>query len=273
MKRHIGKIKKSNRRCIVINPMIPGKEEYALVVDTDALFERFRDTLENIIDSPEGQNIKVLGDLLSRRRYQETGMDILKTLHEAGRLQVVKNDDIVMYPAPNHPYLLKDILENDPEYIEKMSKNKELKKNFDRELVDDDRQYIIEKHKKIEEPALSAPVITKEEECGYFVESFETINKKPETTKETAKRLFFEAEMLEIDAKRKKLEAYKLDSSLMYQTTENTKGNIDREIPNTVKKEINMEELKNKTKENLKGILQVLYRLLIYLLLRMKLKK
>ena len=38
----------------------------------------------------------------------------------------------------------------------------------------------------------------------------------------------------------------------MYQTTENTKGNIDREIPNTVKKEINMEELKNKTKEKLK---------------------
>ena len=71
MKKHIGKIKSTDKRCVVINSMIPGKEDHALVVDSDALPDKFHDALMTLLESTEGQSAKVLGDLLSRRRYQD----------------------------------------------------------------------------------------------------------------------------------------------------------------------------------------------------------
>jgi hypothetical protein len=90
---------------------IPGNENNALVVDTDALPDRFHDALMDIIDSTEGQQTPHLHTLLQRRILPDLGLDMMNALHTYGLLRVVEIDNIVMYPAPNAPCPLRTIVD------------------------------------------------------------------------------------------------------------------------------------------------------------------
>ena len=102
-KKHVGRIRNTDRRCVVVYMQIPGNEENALVVDTDALPDRFHDALMDIIDSNEGQQTPHLHTLLQRRILPDLGLDMMNALHTYGQLRAVNIDNIVMYPAPNAP--------------------------------------------------------------------------------------------------------------------------------------------------------------------------
>jgi hypothetical protein len=110
-KKHVGRIKNTDRRCVVIYMQIPGNEDNALIVDTDALPDRYHDALMPLIDSVEGQSTPHLHTLLARRILPDTGMDMLNSLHIAGLLRPAPIDNIVMYPAPNQPCPLRTIVE------------------------------------------------------------------------------------------------------------------------------------------------------------------
>lgn len=110
-KKHVGRIKNTDRRCVVVYNQIPGNEENALVVDTDALPDRFHDALIQVIDSVEGQQTQDMSSLLARRVMPDLGLSILNALHSYGFLRPVPIDNIVMYPAPNAPCPLRTIVD------------------------------------------------------------------------------------------------------------------------------------------------------------------
>lgn len=110
-KKHVGRIRNTDRRCVVVYMQIPGNEDNALIVDTDALPDRFHDALMNVIDSVEGQQTPQLHTLLSRRVMPDLGLDIMNALHTYGLLRVVDIDNVVMYPAPNAPCPLRTIVD------------------------------------------------------------------------------------------------------------------------------------------------------------------
>ena len=110
-KKHVGRIRNTDRRCVVVYMQIPGNEENALVVDTDALPDRFHDALMDIIDSNEGQQTPHLHTLLQRRILPDLGLDMMNALHTYGQLRAVNIDNIVMYPAPNAPCPLRTIVD------------------------------------------------------------------------------------------------------------------------------------------------------------------
>lgn len=110
-KKHVGRIRNTDRRCVVVFMQIPGNENNALVVDTDALPDRFHDALMDIIDSTEGQQTPHLHTLLQRRILPDLGLDMMNALHTYGLLRVVEIDNIVMYPAPNAPCPLRTIVD------------------------------------------------------------------------------------------------------------------------------------------------------------------
>lgn len=111
LKKHVGRIRNTDRRCVVVYMEIPGNEENALVVDTDALPDRFHDALMDIIDSTEGQQTLHLHTLLARRILPDLGMDMLNALHTYGQLRSVPIDNVVMYPAPSSPVSLRTIVD------------------------------------------------------------------------------------------------------------------------------------------------------------------
>lgn len=110
-KKHVGRIRNTDRRCVVVFMQIQGKEDHALIVDTDALPDRFHDALMDIVDSVEGQNTTHLYTLLSRRILPDTGVDMLNALYGYGLLRPVPIDNIVMYPSPNNPCPLRTIVD------------------------------------------------------------------------------------------------------------------------------------------------------------------
>lgn len=110
-KKHVGRIKNTDRRCVVVYMQIPGNEENALIVDTDALPDRFHDALMDVLDSKEGQETPNLHTLLARRVLPDLGLDMMNALHTYGLLRPMPIDNVVMYPAPNAPCPLRTIVD------------------------------------------------------------------------------------------------------------------------------------------------------------------
>lgn len=110
-KKHVGRIRNTDRRCVVVYMQIPGNEENALIVDTDALPDRFHDALMDVIDSTEGQQVTQLHTLLARRVMPDSGLDMMNAFHTYGLLRPVSIDNIVMFPAPNAPCPLRTIVD------------------------------------------------------------------------------------------------------------------------------------------------------------------
>lgn len=111
-KKHIGRIKNTDRRCVVVMMQVPGREDHALIIDTDALPDRFHDALMQVVDSHEGQSVLQLHTLLSRRVLPDNGVDMMNALHVGGYLRAVPIDNVVMYPAPHSPCPLRSIIEH-----------------------------------------------------------------------------------------------------------------------------------------------------------------
>ena len=90
---------------------IPGREDHALVVASDNLPPRWEQHLMSVVESPEGQGDPDLGNVLGRRLMPDTTETLLQALHNSGLLRPVPIDNVIMFPEPNRPYSLRQILQ------------------------------------------------------------------------------------------------------------------------------------------------------------------
>lgn len=117
VKKHVGRITNTDKRCVVLFMQIVDEHgnildpDHALIVDTDSLPDRLHEPLMEIVESVEGQKTNVLGELLGRRASPDGGLDMFNTLHRRGYVQKVPVDHVVMYPKPNQKVPLRQILE------------------------------------------------------------------------------------------------------------------------------------------------------------------
>ena len=111
MTRHVGKMVNTDQRLIVVMMQIPKREDHALVVPVDGLPARYEQAVMEILQSAEGQAAETFADVLHRRVMPDTGKNVLQTLHEGGMLHPVPITNIMMYPKPNMPFPLTQILE------------------------------------------------------------------------------------------------------------------------------------------------------------------
>lgn len=108
-KRHIGKIKNTDQRCVVVFMQLPEDENNALVVQVGNLPPMIEDLLNDVVESREAQAEPTLANIL-HRRFLTTDKTLLQALHELGLLQVQPIDNIVMTPRPNEPIPLRDVI-------------------------------------------------------------------------------------------------------------------------------------------------------------------
>jgi hypothetical protein len=111
LKKHMGKIRNTDRRCVVVYMQIPNLDTHALVVDTDALPDSFHEWLMDVVDSDTGQKSTNLADVLNRRPSPDSNADMLNALHARGYLQRQPIDNIIMLPRPNMPVPLRQIVD------------------------------------------------------------------------------------------------------------------------------------------------------------------
>lgn len=105
--KHVGKIKETGRRIILITSRIPGKEDHALVVDTDSLRDAYLNSLMDVVELPEAQKSNDLGSVLMRIPSPENGVTWLMSLHKNNLLVPTPISSIIMYPTPSDPIELK----------------------------------------------------------------------------------------------------------------------------------------------------------------------
>jgi len=180
MMRHVAKIARTDQRCVVVFMQIPGREDHALVVPTDSLPPRFEQAVMDVLQSPQGQQEENFGVVLSRHLLPDTGQNILEALHTQNRLLPVPVQQVLMMPTPNQPVKLSSILESLGRLPDQQTKG----------LME---EYATEKFN----PHLN----------NQMAES-------NENTRSIARNLIVEAEMLELEARKKRDRAYGIDESL-----------------------------------------------------------
>lgn len=110
-KRHVGRLRNTDRRCVVVFMQIPNDEGNALIVDTDGLPDYIHESLFLVVDSTSAQCDTNLSDVLCRRTSPEPSQDMLSFLHTRGLLTRMPITNVVMYPLPNQPVPLEQIIE------------------------------------------------------------------------------------------------------------------------------------------------------------------
>lgn len=111
IKKHVGKIKSTDTRCVIAFMQLPDNKEKALIIDVEALPPRYEQLLLSVVDSSEGQNETDLASAMARRVVQDTGNTVLFEFHRLGLMRAESIDNIILLPQPNTPYPLRDILE------------------------------------------------------------------------------------------------------------------------------------------------------------------
>ena len=190
MMKHIGILSNTGKNVVVVFMSLPEDPEFALVIDTDALPDSFNESLRKIVESTEGQASKDLADILARRMSPDgSNTTLLQKFHDAGRLQRVGIDLVIMTPRRGINWPLKQVLDA----------MKQAEQTTPAGFDDLD-------------PETRAQVLS---EMGKF--NMHTSNMEGTTAegqKEEALSLLRMAEMLEADAIAKRRQAYRIDPTL-----------------------------------------------------------
>lgn len=111
MLKHVGKVKTTDRRCVVVMMQLPQDPYKSLIIDIESLTPRYEQIIREMIESKEGQAVTDFADFMTQRSVPETGRNVLNEFHANGLMRTEPIDNIVMVPFPNQPVSLVDILE------------------------------------------------------------------------------------------------------------------------------------------------------------------
>jgi hypothetical protein len=95
--KHVGQLKSSGRRCIVVFREVPDQIDHCLVVDTDALADWMHDDMINAVESPGAQETGNFYEYAQRTMFTD-GSNMLQSLHSKGLLMKQPTTNITMTP-------------------------------------------------------------------------------------------------------------------------------------------------------------------------------
>jgi hypothetical protein len=106
--KHIGRVKATNKKCLVAYRTLPGDAYYCLVIPTENLPDIYHDALINLVESTSGQDAYEFAEALDRTQFPD-GSNMLRNLHASGRLIKVGTSDIEMTPTTGFSIQLSEL--------------------------------------------------------------------------------------------------------------------------------------------------------------------
>jgi hypothetical protein len=103
--KHIGKLKNTGSKVIVVFRTIPGESDRALVLETATLPDSYHDSLMKLIESEQGQSAYEFGEIMFTRSFPD-GRNMLTSSQQDNRLHKVPTDLVLMTPSPSTEILL-----------------------------------------------------------------------------------------------------------------------------------------------------------------------
>jgi hypothetical protein len=207
MIKHVGMLTNTGKNVVVVYMQLPGDPNHALVVDTDALPDNYNDSLRRVVESTEGQQSENLAEVLARRMSPDgSNTTLLNKFHQAGRLQKVPTNLIIMTPRKGVRWPLTEVLQA----MESMKQS--TPDGFD-DLDPETRAAVAADLKKFNVHANN-------------IEGEARADRKDE-----AIGLIRQAELLESDAQTMRERAYRMDPSLKKTTKSSVKSSVINDLP------------------------------------------
>jgi len=106
--KHVGRIKGSNRKCLVAFRTLPGDAYHALVIQTESLPDDMHNAIINLVESNAAQTSYEFAEALDRTQFPD-GSRMLPNLHQNGKLIKVPTNQIEMTPNVGASILLSEL--------------------------------------------------------------------------------------------------------------------------------------------------------------------
>ena len=96
--KHVGKIKNTGAKVLIVFRTLPGESNMALVLPTANLPDQYHDALIQLVESDHAQSTNEFGEIMFIRRFPD-GRPMLQAMQAAGRLQKVSTSLVIMTPT------------------------------------------------------------------------------------------------------------------------------------------------------------------------------
>jgi len=106
--KHVGRVKATNKKCLIAYRTLPGEAHYCLIVPTENLPDIYHDALINLVESNSGQEAYEFAEAMDRTQFPD-GSRMLPALHATGRLIKVSTGAIEMTPTTGYSLLLSEL--------------------------------------------------------------------------------------------------------------------------------------------------------------------
>ena len=106
--KHVGRVKATNKKCLVAYRTLPGDAHHCLIVPTENMPDIYHDSIINLVESGSGQDSYEFADALDRNQFPD-GSNMLRWLHANGRLIKAPTSDIEMTPNTSYGILLSEL--------------------------------------------------------------------------------------------------------------------------------------------------------------------
>lgn len=95
--KHVGRIIKTRKKCIVAYRVLPNDPDHCLIVLTENLMAEEHDSLLKAVESDAGQSAYEFGEAMARNRLPD-GRNMLAGFHITGKLTKVETSQIEIVP-------------------------------------------------------------------------------------------------------------------------------------------------------------------------------
>ncbi len=99
--KHIGKLKNTGSKVVVIFRTIPGESNQALVLETATLPDSYHDSLMKVVESEQGQESYEFGEIMFTRTFPD-GRNMLTAVQQDNRLHKTPTDLVLMTPTSSN---------------------------------------------------------------------------------------------------------------------------------------------------------------------------
>ena len=98
--KHIGRMKNTGAKVLVVFRTLPGESNQALVLPVAQLPDSYHDAIMTVVETDQAQDAFEFGEIMFTRSFPD-GRPMLRAMQADNRLQKVPTDTVVMTPTPN----------------------------------------------------------------------------------------------------------------------------------------------------------------------------
>lgn len=103
--KHIGRLKNTGAKVLVVFRTLPGESNSALVLPTTTLSDLYHDAIMKLVETDQAQDAFEFGEIMHIRPFPD-GRPMLRAMQQDQRLQKVPTDLVIMTPTVNGAFPL-----------------------------------------------------------------------------------------------------------------------------------------------------------------------